>query len=100
MSFRVYGLSALIGPRAEIITGCGVFYAGANMFLSQDFCLLYRFASIHGQRMNDLFSSTKIKVFLFIFGQLISLLIFTFAHSILVPPEVILTCSLNKRRVK
>lgn len=88
MSFHIFGISSWIGPRAEIFTASAIFYTGFNLFLAQDYCLLFRYASLHGKRLHDLFSSNKMKVLLFIVSQIIGLIIFFTFYSILIPPEV------------
>lgn len=87
MTFHVYGISSWIGPKAEIITAAAVFYTGANVFLSQDYCLLFRYSALLNKRLNNLFATNYTKLLLFMFSQIFSSGVFIFAYNTLVPPE-------------
>lgn len=87
LSFRIYGISSLFGPRAKIIAFAGCAYCGSNAFILQNFCLVFRYAAVNSQRLNDLFAKNTAKIILIVFSQIFTMGIFIFVYRIFVPPE-------------
>jgi hypothetical protein len=104
MTFKFYGISTWIGPRAEMLSVsleiwsnflvkkfqvAAMFYFGVNIFLSQDFCLLYRYTAIlESNRWHEIFVTKRMKFFLFVIAQCLSIAVFCFIYMLMVPPEV------------
>lgn len=64
------------------------------MLLSQDFCLLYRFAAIREDRhLHEALTRGRAKTVLVVFGQFTSFAASVFVYQMFVQPEVVFCCS-------
>jgi hypothetical protein len=88
---RVKGIASFFGPDAQMIAGALALYGGANVLVSQIYCLMYRYSVIkHNQSFHRVLMTTRSKVLLCLIGQLFSITIGFLGYKSLIPPEVVL----------